>query len=392
MKIFRRITNVRELYVCLVLGTLLVLIFSLLAGCKGVEPSLTLSPDSGMPGDWVTVIGKGFPPNETVTVTCGGTLFGSPPTDANGRFSLASEIPDDAPQGQNISFSASVGTAAPAKVDFKVLSAVATATGTATLPFDFEYGVWLVLAVVLRLALGSVAVLVIMQMYSQRSSASHRDYHADYQEAQRELARVTNELNATRRKYESLERQVSFLKLQYGQAATEVKNRFPQLIDTSFRDLLSEPAAEYGALDERIRALKAIVSYFDAEREKGKTLRTECLALANQLKEDEPALSDMLQEVINPATLDSLATLKPVLQQMSQQVTKTDISAQVRDELLQLEKSLENIRDYGHRLIPSRLVEFARGLIESPASAKENALREKTVQKIIGFVNDYLRL
>ncbi len=388
MKIFRRVGNIGGLCVHLIL---LAIVFAFLSfpliGCtRDNAPQLTLSPKSGQPETEVKVMGSGFSANTTVTISFEESRIGSSKTTDEGDFSTSIIIPASNITGRKLIF-AQDGTVS-ANAQF-ILEPEGPRAPPSVPPSDWWAKPWL-LIIVSAVCL-ALTVMVILLALDRRRPTDYRDYR----ETEKDLARVRHELDATKKKYqsyESLERQIPSLKQQYDQVATEVRGHFPLLIGTSFQDLLSGPETEYWALSAQMKAVKAIRTYFNAEIEKGRTLRTECLALANQIKEDEPALLDTLQSVINSAPVGGLVALKPVLQQMIQQLTKTEISPQIKNDLAQLEKSLESVVDYSYRLIPSRLIKFAHDLIEIPASEKENRLREKTVRQIINLINEYLRL
>lgn len=250
---------------------------------------------------------------------------------------------------------------------------------------------WTVIIIGAAVLAAIIAVLITLLMVERRRPDDYRD--STYLRMQ--LERTLDELNAIRKKYrnsENLERQVPNLRNQYDHVGAEVKRLFPLVMDTNLREVLSKPGDNYWTLSAQIQAVKAIRDYFDAEIKKGKTLREECSTLASQIREDEPALFDTLQTAINSAGVAGLNALKPVLGRMAQQATKTDISAQVKDDLAQLEKSLDSVTDYSYRLVPMRLIKFARDLVETPGSAKENRLSEKIVRQIIDLCKEYLRV
>lgn len=391
MKIFRRATNIRELCIHLILlVTVFVFLSFSLTGCIDINaPQLTLSPESGEPGTEVKVTGSGFSANTTVTISFERGQIGSSNTTDEGDFStyiiIASNI-----TGQKVITALVDGTAL-AEASF-VLEPEGILPSSPPVPPSVPTSDW-----ALRWPLifvGAVCFVLTMMVILLALDRRRLTGYGDYRETQIELAQVTHELNKTKNKYqsyESLERQIPSLKQQYNQVAAEVRDHFPLQAETSFRDLLSAPETEYWALSAQLKAVKAIRAYFSAEIEKGRALRSECLALANQIKEDEPVLFDTLQRSIESASVGGLNSLKPVLEQMTQQVAKKEISPQVKNDLAQLEKSLQSVVDLSYRLIPSRLVKFAQDLIETPASEKENRLREKTVRQIINLINEYFR-
>ena len=228
--------------------------------------------------------------------------------------------------------------------------------------------------------------------YDRRETSRWKDEANDYK---KELNQVTRELEQKREKYDRYNRfdlQIPAVEQQYRNILKEVETRFPQLIENDFKDLINEPAKEYWAYIERARALKSIGLYFINQDRKAQALRQECLDLINEIKDEEPDLFVPLKMAISSTSGDGLQALQPILKKLKNRAAKKPVSAELRNELALLEKSLESVRDYSYRLIPSRLIKFANELIELPASEKENILREKTVREIMALVNQYLHL
>ena len=228
---------------------------------------------------------------------------------------------------------------------------------------------------------------------------SFTDYR-DYSRLEKELAQTRQKLDTAdqerlrfQRERAALQAQLPVAKTEYYKRSKEVRDSLPQLSLTLLKQLDDEPPKEdYGAYFERVKALQAIGTYYATRAKTGKTLREECWVLAREIESEEPELSNVLQQVIPSASVEALESLKPVLEQMKKQVEKKPVPDEIQDQLSSLEKSVEGVRDYSYRLIPSRLLEFARNLIKLPAPAKENALRKKTVEEIVKLINEYLRL
>ena len=212
---------------------------------------------------------------------------------------------------------------------------------------------------------------------------------------QGEYKKLSNEyqkLKSSCDKSEQLRKQIPDLKPVFTTTASSIKNAYPEITQTSFRELLNDPETEYWAFNERIRSLKAIRAYFDELTKQGSVLKKECLILANNIKSAEPELFNVLTDIINNVDIYGLIAIKPVLEEIDKQTATSDISPIIKEELAKLEKSLEEIRDYRYRLIPSRLTQLANELTSGQATSKENNFREKTASQIIKFVKEYLSL
>jgi DNA repair exonuclease SbcCD ATPase subunit len=214
-------------------------------------------------------------------------------------------------------------------------------------------------------------------------------------EFENNLKRIKNELADIRKKfekYQSFESQIPSAESQFHHTVAEIGTSYPKLFETDFKELSAEPPKEYWAFVERVRALKLIKLYFQNEENKAQDLKTQCQALLTEIKAEEPQLYTAFEKAISSATVDGINAIYPILTQVKNAAVKQPASTEIKNELESLEKSLENIRDYSYRLIPSRLLKFANELIESPASEKENKLKEKTIREIMSLINQYLRL
>ena len=67
----------------------------------GLVPCIKLQPPSGPPGSTTTVRGRGFSPNESVTITFDSTVVGTATADGTGTFSKAITIPAGARRGRH---------------------------------------------------------------------------------------------------------------------------------------------------------------------------------------------------------------------------------------------------------------------------------------------------
>ncbi|GEM_PF-3950730 len=372
-------------------------------------PNITVSPPSGPVGTSIEIKGTEFPAKQDIIILFDGRTEKIVPVKTSKDFDFKMKIPASTVGMKTILINDGKTGTQIAETFFNVTPTTDLGTSLG----DNKTGIslltrlsglkshpWFIIAGAL---LGLVMVIILFGKKIWHFIIEGREDDSGYQgtakvvdkNMEKELVYTRNELNNLKKKYQSyenLEHQVPVLKQQYNQIAGELRGRFPQEMGSSFTSLLSVPAPEYGALAEQVKILRAFSAYFNAETEKTRTLKSDCLRLATQIKEDEPAaLSATLLEVINSAQLEGLKALKPVLERMHQQGDKTGISIEVKNELVKLEKSLESIRDYSYRLIPSRLIEFANNLIKEPALARENAVREKTVLQIINLINEYLK-
>jgi len=268
----------------------------------------------------------------------------------------------------------------------------------ATVLKAFKDWYWLLIVGLGGVIIGSIVMYILFW----KNILSTDDTFNDRQGLSQNLIRTQRELDKLRKDYFNLretsgiyERYKSYvpgLKNEYIQLVSRITTSFPELSETKLRDLFQETGEEYWGIYERNRSLKAILEYFVSEQNSGNALKQECYTLVLQLKEQEPELFQIFNGIIAKADVKLISALKPVLEQIQQQYQKTGISTQIKEEIAQLEKSLESIRDYRYRLIPSRLVEYTKELTKNPASYRENVIREKMVQRIIEFIKEYLKL
>lgn len=209
------------------------------------------------------------------------------------------------------------------------------------------------------------------------------------------LKQTENEREDLKKKYEKYriyESQLPRAEQGYYSEVIELQKYLPKLTETDFKELITEPPKEYNAIIERTRALKSIRAFFKNREDKAQELKLQCQELIGLIKNEDPKLSETLSQAISSANYDGIRAIQPVLLQIKEQLVKKPASVELRNQLASLEKSVEGIRDYSVRLIPSRMIKFANGLIESPASEKENKFREKTVREIMDLINKYLQL
>ncbi|MFH0846578.1 MAG: hypothetical protein V1894_00770 [Chloroflexota bacterium] len=236
-------------------------------------------------------------------------------------------------------------------------------------------------------------------MYSQRNLrtdygySDNRYYEGELRNARQQMTTLRTELQTIKARNEFNASRLPRLKNEYFRLSAEVKKLGTTLSDMISRQLdVNPPEEEAAAYAERVRLLESIGNYITQERGASESLRREVLQLATDLSQENPKLSDTVEKVVSATNADGLNSLKPVLLQLKQQVEKREASPEIKLAISTLEKNIEGIRDYSYRLVPLKLLKFANELIQPPASEKENALREKTVQEIIKLINEYLKL
>lgn len=99
-------------------------------GASAAGPSLTVSPDKGIPGAKITITGKGFAPKAPVQITWDGSATGLPSATATGRggFRLSMKVPKAAVGDHTLAAvqtSSAAATAIQATASFQVTAVVA---------------------------------------------------------------------------------------------------------------------------------------------------------------------------------------------------------------------------------------------------------------------------
>jgi subtilisin family serine protease len=90
------------------------------ATVTGLTPCIGASPPTGPPGSTTTVKGKGFSPNESVTITFDSTVVGTATANGAGRFSKVVTVPGGAQQGRHTITATGATSLLPSQASFKV--------------------------------------------------------------------------------------------------------------------------------------------------------------------------------------------------------------------------------------------------------------------------------
>jgi hypothetical protein len=271
-------------------------------------------------------------------------------------------------------------------------------TASATLPpitsgFMDKWGklVWGIIGLLLGAAIMLGIIWVMNRGSDDGSYDETRKWRSEAEFAQRQL-KTYEKTREKFARYESLDSQSPVKRQQSLGKLIEIDAAFPKLVETNFPDLLKEPSEFSGPYDERIRALDSIFKYFNKKFKRTQVLKQECLDLLRDIEKEEPDVSETLKATISTTAEEGLTAIKPLLLTLKTRTEKLLVSEALRTELETLGKSVEGIRDYSFRMVPSRLLKFATELIEHPVSQKENLLREKVVREVIALINQYLKL
>jgi hypothetical protein len=251
---------------------------------------------------------------------------------------------------------------------------------------------------IIGLLLGGIIIIILLRWTGRLSGNQYAPVPEDAGSltTRLDIGRIRQEnqnLNEKLTQYRSNEQRIPQLKQTYLNKTQEIKAKMSGPQAGFFAELeKSPPTEDYSAYGERIRSLDVLATYISLETEKARIRRKESLDLVESLKREDPALFSIIEKVVASANADEMPAVNALLRRVLSDREAKPISSNLNDELTKWEKSIENIRDYSFRLVPMKIIKLSRDLIASPASEKENAIKEKTVRELIKLIDEYLRL
>lgn len=147
---------------------------------------------------------------------------------------------------------------------------------------------------------------------------------------------------------------------------------------------------EYWALAQYQCLLQAADEKLKTLSEEHERLKEKCANLIEVIEEkglDATIYKKMLQE----ANVNGLHILGDILENLKGRYIEQKPDENLLRELAAYKEQIKNIPDLRYTLVPSRLVGFAEEMLSGNIPAEELAPREKTVQKVIDIVREYLK-